>query len=1509
MRLLRPSATTLLVCLLVMSWANAQEIRRATADFDDSTVPWCAGTFVSKPANSLSGMWDATGNSTSSVLWVEGINPSTLNRRSAHSLANWPAPSGNYLSVSLKIESSCQLSGAGGGCAVSYTTNNGTSWTMVRSSTMPWGRVVDTIPITLPPGSQALAAFKVGVCTYGKSSKTLGVDPGIAQLQVWDVRTEGFLAVPPIAPTNLSVSGTANGLSSSLSWSDASVDETGFTVERCEVGAGCSYSPVANLAANQNSWSDTTSTCKTYRYRVYAKNTYGNSGYSNVVQLDTACQPASPTNFNSTASADGLAVVLNWTDNSDNEHGFRIARCVGSGCEDWNFSRTAPANTGSYSDTTSPCTTYRYAIDSFNNDVGSWGYSGHHERPTPCVPATPAIAVTPSADGRGMTISWGNLSNETAYYLERCIGASCVTGFVPVGGALPADTTSYSDSGLNPGATYGYRLRAINAVGYSGYSPIQYAIEPSAPSTPVITTATPASSGTSVTIVWSNVEGETSYALQRCLGVDCGSGFGSVGGTFAQDTTTYTDTGLTPGTTYGYRVHALNAVGPSAWSATKYSIQPDRPQSPTLTVAAGSDGKTMSITWNDVATQTAFYLERCTGANCTTGFTLIGNGLAATTLAFSDSGLQPGGTYGYRIRAYNEVGYSSWSAIVYETEPVPPAAPSELVAQAVAGSQSISLQWTDASNNETGFRVQRCVTSQCSSFVALPAWVAANSQQFLDSGLLASTSYTYRVIAYNEVGESSPSGTVTATTGASGSLSETSGGLVTTYEYDGANNLVRVEQRGTATSSADYRVRTFAYDSLSQLREATNPESGTIKYEYDNDGNLSTRQDDRTSGDAITYCYDPLHRLVGKKYAWRAGCGDYDVTYIYDDPNGFAAGATYPVGHRTKMTDPSGETEWAYDAAGRVIEEKRTIAGVTKSIKYAYNFDDSVDTLTYPTGRVVSYTYDNAGRAVKAYSDGIAFAEQATYVPSGALESVRHGGAITVTNSHNNRLQPITLSAATPTNTVMSFTYDFGIGQRNNGNVIRIINNMEEDRTQNFAYDDLNRIAAAWTDGPIWGGRYKIDAWGNLTNIDCYPGRNACEPLNQPANALNRIGPNYDLAGNLELAGGYSFQYDAENRLTHVGGSLAYIYDGDGKRVKKVSGKLYWTGTAPDALVETDLSGGNSSEYIFFNGKRIARVAGGLVYYYFADHLGTSRVMTTATGTVCYDADFYPYGREQHTYLDNCSPSYKFTGKERDSATENGGLDYFGARYYGSTMGRFISPDEFTGGPVDAFSSNDPGPTGPLPYADVTDPQSLNKYSYTYNNPLKYTDPDGHCPSCAILLEQAVERAAPLLQRYGPTIVKGLQLGAAAVWSAVGASVTSSDDRGMGGPSRTFDSYSKSQQASSSQSSQASPQGQSTPNQPDGPSSQGPKKAKDAPGVSSSGQATDVHGNKLGGSGRPQQHSTESNTREGARNKALNQGATAVNHPNPKDGRPHFHSGDGQSSKKPNSTHHNYPER
>jgi RHS repeat-associated protein len=141
-----------------------------------------------------------------------------------------------------------------------------------------------------------------------------------------------------------------------------------------------------------------------------------------------------------------------------------------------------------------------------------------------------------------------------------------------------------------------------------------------------------------------------------------------------------------------------------------------------------------------------------------------------------------------------------------------------------------------------------------------------------------------------------------------------------------------------------------------------------------------------------------------------------------------------------------------------------------------------------------------------------------------------------------------------------------------------------------------------------------------------------------------------------------------------------------------------------EPLAESDLSGNISEEYVFFGGKRVARrvVSSGTVFYSLGDHLGTSRVIVQASQTTaCYEADYLPYGKER-VITDTCPQNYKFTGKERDSES---GLDYFGARYYAWTLGRFQSPD-------------------PVP-GKVINPQSWNRYTYFLNNPLFYIDPDG----------------------------------------------------------------------------------------------------------------------------------------------------------------------------------------
>jgi RHS repeat-associated protein len=122
--------------------------------------------------------------------------------------------------------------------------------------------------------------------------------------------------------------------------------------------------------------------------------------------------------------------------------------------------------------------------------------------------------------------------------------------------------------------------------------------------------------------------------------------------------------------------------------------------------------------------------------------------------------------------------------------------------------------------------------------------------------------------------------------------------------------------------------------------------------------------------------------------------------------------------------------------------------------------------------------------------------------------------------------------------------------------------------------------------------------------------------------------------------------------------------------------------------------------------------------YLTTDPLGSTRVITDGSGNVVSRHDYYPFGEELATSNRTSALQYgatdyvaqRFTGKERDAESA---LDYFGARYYASTMGRFMSPD---------WAAK----AEPVPYSKLDDPQPLNLYTYVRNNPLSGVDPDGH---------------------------------------------------------------------------------------------------------------------------------------------------------------------------------------
>jgi RHS repeat-associated protein len=559
--------------------------------------------------------------------------------------------------------------------------------------------------------------------------------------------------------------------------------------------------------------------------------------------------------------------------------------------------------------------------------------------------------------------------------------------------------------------------------------------------------------------------------------------------------------------------------------------------------------------------------------------------------------------------------------------------------------------------------------------------------------------------------------------------------LQTLYAYDALGNLFCVEQHGSASTGTgcpatppgptdspiapdpnnQWRRRLFAYDSLSRLRWSSNPESGVITYSYDGGGSLlqKTSPAPNQTGSAtqtVSYCYDALNRVTGKGYgAQSCPLSVPIVSYGYDS-------GTNATGRLVSMVDQAGTASYTYDVMGRLASEIRPIASISRAASFTYNLVGAVKTLTYPSGRILTYIPDSAGRLASAVDgNGTQYVNSATYYPSGA-EYQRFMPNIYFLTTLNPRLQ--VSGFYSDNGKIASFflnkTYGYGQLHQNNGNVMSITNNKDSNRTQTFAYDALNRIvsgsSSANTGAYSWGENYSIDAWGNL-QISPMSGKDQGGTFQLAGNAQNRpTGLAYDAAGNLMSYLSSTYIYDQENRLSSTAGTN-YTYDGTGERVLKLNTS---TGTAVKrswsvgghTLAEGDGAGNLTAEYIYFGGERVARIdlPANTVHYYLSDHLGSTSIVISAAGNIEEESDYYPFGTEL-VVASQGSNRYKFTGKERDVES---GLDNFGARYNFSTFGRFITPD-----PVHILKQK------------LADPQQWNMYAYVRNNPLRFIDPKG----------------------------------------------------------------------------------------------------------------------------------------------------------------------------------------
>ncbi len=656
-------------------------------------------------------------------------------------------------------------------------------------------------------------------------------------------------------------------------------------------------------------------------------------------------------------------------------------------------------------------------------------------------------------------------------------------------------------------------------------------------------------------------------------------------------------------------------------------------------------------------------------------------------------------------------------------------------ATSVAASGEQTMGWTLATFDQNG----RTISSQSFNGSGLPSAFSgsngstsgavltayssgpANATTVTDQALNARTSYT------------DGAGRLTAVAEAPGILT----GYNTIYGYDALDDLTCVNQNvstisGATCSSSASRARTFYYDSLKRLQSASNPESGTISYTYDANSNLQTKTDNR--GVVITYTPDPLNRVQSKTYSNVTSpvAATSTVTYTYatvGNPSG-----PYSVGQLVSVANGTSTTSYGnFDALGRAQTSTQTTNGQTYAFGYNYNISELIAE-AYPTGRTINISYDGANRESSVYgttgTTTTNYVGNVAYAAHGAPTSYQYGqvsngaGKMVRNNIYNPRLQ---LAGYSDTNNatgtqLVNATLNWLDGNNNDNGSLQgagYVNGgtgTPASMTFNeaYLYDAANRLKSVTDSSPSgsstitnWSRTFGYDVFGNmwvLTNSGVTEMGNT--PTSNVFTAKNQIsGSSYDAAGNQTAVNGNTQTYDAENRqaaVSFAGSTESYGYDGDGRRVSKaVSG----TGGAATVYVY-DAMGRLAAEYS--TGAATSPCA---TCYLSTDHLGSTRLVVDQNGNFVARHDFLPFGEEVTVGRNgqwgagNDTISQKFTAKERDTES---GLDYFGARYYGSSLGRFISPD----------------PSGLLAQ-HPEDPQSWNLYVYARNNPLIYLDPNG----------------------------------------------------------------------------------------------------------------------------------------------------------------------------------------
>jgi RHS repeat-associated protein len=479
--------------------------------------------------------------------------------------------------------------------------------------------------------------------------------------------------------------------------------------------------------------------------------TWNNFYYTDLVVMVSGGPPAAPS-ATTASSITSTSFTANWGSASgatsyrlDVSTVSNFASFV-SGYNNLTVSGTSQSVTG-----LSANTTYYYRVRAVNSS----GTSGNSNTITVLsLPATPTASAASAITNTGFTANWGSVSGAASYRLDVST-VNTFSSFVSGYNNLTVSTTSQSVTGLSANTTYYYRVRAVSSGGAtSAHSNTITTV--TAPAIPTANAATVLTT-TSFTANWASVSGASSYRLD----VSTVNTFASFVGSYNNLTVSGTSqsvTGLSAGTTYYYRVRAVNSGGTASGNSSTITTV-TVPAAPGATAATAATATSFTANWGAVTGATGYRLDVST-SNTFSSYVSGYNNLTVTTTNRSVTGLTAGTTYYYRVRAVTSGGTSANSGtITAVTIPPTPATPT----QSTKTSNGFTANWSNTAG-ATSYRLDVSLQSNFSTFVSGYNNLTVSGTSQAVTGLSPNTLYYFRIRAVNGSGTSASSSNGSLTT-------------------------------------------------------------------------------------------------------------------------------------------------------------------------------------------------------------------------------------------------------------------------------------------------------------------------------------------------------------------------------------------------------------------------------------------------------------------------------------------------------------------------------------------------------------------------------------------------------------------------------------------------------------------------------------------------------------------------------------------------------------------------